>query len=111
MVPGLLRDPVAPLVGDWDWLGGPGLPHAYAQVADACMEGFPKELTSLRPTLVVGFSFSTDWIDVYKLQNPLSAFIIGAGGGLVVSGLLQGEILIALTGILWVFVGCVIWRR
>ena len=57
VVPGLLRDPVASLVGDWDWVGGPGLPHAYAQVADACMEGVPKELTpSPHPTLAVGFS-------------------------------------------------------
>ena len=63
------------------------------------------------PTPVVGFSFSTDWIAVYKLEKPLTAFVIGAGGGLVVSGLLQGRLLIALTGILWVFIGSLEWCR
>lgn len=63
------------------------------------------------PTLVVGFSFSTDWSAMYKLKNPLPAFIIGAGAGLVVSGLLQGEILVALTGILWVCIGSLEWYR
>lgn len=65
---------------------------------------------SLDPTPVVGFSFSTDRTSVYKLQKPITAFVIGAGGGLVVSGLLYGQILVTLTGILWVFIGCLVWR-
>lgn len=67
-------------------------------------------MTLYRPTLVVGLSFSTDWIGVYKLQKPLTAFVIGAGSGWVVTGLLYGQILIALSGVLWVFTGCLIWR-
>lgn len=46
-----------------------------------------------------------------KLQKPLTAFVIGAGGGLVVSGLLYGRMLIALTGILCVLVGSLEWYR
>nr|DAM37708.1 MAG TPA: protein of unknown function (DUF883) [Caudoviricetes sp.] len=46
-----------------------------------------------------------------KLQKPLTAFVIGAGGGLVVSGLLYGRPLVTLTGILWVFVGSLEWYR
>ena len=44
-----------------------------------------------------------------NLQRALAAFIIGAGGGLVVSGLLYGRILVALTGILWLFIGSLVW--
>ena len=46
-----------------------------------------------------------------KLQKPLTAFVIGAGGGFVVSGLLYGQMLVTLTGILWVFVGSLEWYR
>lgn len=48
---------------------------------------------------------------MYKLKKPLGAFVIGAGGGLVVSGLLYGRMLVTLTGILWVFVGSLEWHR
>jgi len=48
---------------------------------------------------------------MYKLQKPLTTFVIGAGGGLVVSGLLYEEMLVTLTGILWVFVGSLEWYR
>lgn len=48
---------------------------------------------------------------MYKLQKPLTAFVIGAGSGLVVSGLLYGRMLVTLTGILWVFVGGLEWYR
>ena len=48
---------------------------------------------------------------MYKLQKPLTAFVIGAGSGLVVSGLLYGRMLVTLTGILWVFIGCHVWYR
>nr|DAN64027.1 MAG TPA: hypothetical protein [Caudoviricetes sp.] len=46
-----------------------------------------------------------------KLQKPLTAFVIGAGCGLVVSGLLYGRMLIALIGILCVLVGGLEWYR
>ena len=46
---------------------------------------------------------------MYKLQKPITAFVIGAGSGLVVSGLLYGRPLVLLTGILWVCVGCIVW--
>ena len=46
-----------------------------------------------------------------KLQKPLTAFVIGAGGGLVVSGLLYGRMLVTLTGILCVLVGSLEWYR
>ena len=48
---------------------------------------------------------------MYKLQKPLAAFVIGAGGGLVVSGVLHGRILVTLTGILWVFIGYLVWYQ
>nr|DAS32909.1 MAG TPA: protein of unknown function (DUF883) [Caudoviricetes sp.] len=58
---------------------------------------------------MVGFSFSQKGNAVAKLQNPLTAFVIGAGCGLAVSGLLYGQPLVSLTGILWVCVGCLVW--
>ena len=48
---------------------------------------------------------------MYKLEKPLTAFVIGAGGGLVVSGLLYGRMLVTLTGILWIFIGGLDWHR
>ena len=48
---------------------------------------------------------------MYKLEKPLTALVIGAGGGLVVSGLLYGRMLVTLTGILWIFIGGLDWHR
>lgn len=46
-----------------------------------------------------------------RLQKPITAFVISAGAGLVVSGLLYGRMLVTLTGILWVFIGCLVWYQ
>jgi len=102
---------LALLLGDGCTLAQPVVPRAHASVAYAGLAGFPQLLTYLSPTLVVGFSFSQKGNTVLKLQKPITAFVIGAGGGLVVSGLLYGRMLVTLTGILCVLVGSLEWYR
>ena len=111
MVHRLPRCGLALLLGNGRTLVQPFVPHAYAPLARAGLAGLQEQLTPLSPYPSGRVLVFTDRTAMYKLEKPLTAFVIGAGGGLVVSGLLYGRMLVTLTGILWIFIGGLDWHR